>query len=404
LTNLRADGEDARIATTSSHAAPGQAAGYEYQRQLSLVLLAEALYEDPRVAVRLEAVEDIDVVSEDDSVSRNVQAKHHLDDYTLTDRAPELWRTLRVWMDLEKGLRDAALPNLQLATTSKAAADAAVSLLGPNPEDREVTVALSKLLVVAREHGAEDTREIRKRFAGLPESSQLKLLHAATILDASEPVMELNDRLRVALGMVVPREQPDAFLERVKGWWVDRSVELLARERDQITGQQLYEYCDAVRDEYRRGTLAITRELRDDPDTDAKKPLLSKPFIRQLSLVGAPGDVKDLAVRHYYRAYAQRGRWAREIDDLDEDIQGYEQTLTDEWETEFVALTVRVSTEAPDRAREGLKFAMGFGSYTRAQLRGVDEHVLCRGTLHGLADRLAIGWHPDYRELMVSDE
>ena len=397
-------GEDAQIATSSSHAAPGQAAGYEYQRQLSLVLLAEALYEDPGVAVRLEAIEDIDVVSEDDSISRSVQAKHHLDDYTLTDRSPELWRTLRVWMDLEKDLGDAALPNLQLATTSKAASDTAVSLLGAQPEDRNVTVALSKLLAVASEHGAKDTREIRQRFAGLPESSQLKLLHAATILDASEPVTDLNDRLRVALGMVVPREQPDAFLERVKGWWVDRSVELLAGERERITGQQLYEYCDSVRDDYRRGSLAVTSELREDPDADAKQPLLSKPFVRQLHLVGARDDVKDLAVRHYYRAYAQRGRWTREMDDLDEDIKGYEQTLTDEWETEFIALKARAPVGAEGRAGEGLKFAMSFGSNTRAQLRGVDEHVLCRGTLHGLADRLTIGWHPDYRELMAADE
>jgi hypothetical protein len=111
LTSTPASGEDARISASGSHSAPGQAAGYEYQRQLSLVLLAEALREDPKVAVRLEAIEDIDVISEIESVSRSVQAKHHLDDYTLTDRSPELWRTLRVWMDLEKEIGDATLPN-----------------------------------------------------------------------------------------------------------------------------------------------------------------------------------------------------------------------------------------------------------------------------------------------------
>jgi hypothetical protein len=368
---------------------------------LSLVLLAEAIRDDPKVAVRLEAIEDIDVISEIDSVSRSVQAKHHLDDYTLTDRSPELWRTLRVWIDLEKDLGEAALPNLQLMTTSTAAADTAVSLLGP--EGRDVTAALSKLLAIAGERGAKDTRDIRSRFGELPESSQLRILHAATVLDASEPVAELDARLRDALGMVVPREQPDAFLERIKGWWVNRSVELLMRERDQITAEQLYEYCDAIRDDFRRGSLAITSELRTDPDLEAKQPLLAKPFVRQLHLVRAPDEIKDLAVRHYYRAYAQRGRWAREIDDLDEDIQGYEQTLTDEWETVFIALKVRAPAE-PEASAEGLKFAMTFGSNTRAQLRGVDQPVLCRGTLHGLADRLAIGWHPNYLKLMGADE
>ncbi len=164
----------------------------------------------------------------------------------------------------------------------------------------------------------------------------------------------------------------------------------------------MYEYCDAVRDDYRRGSLAITSELRKDPDAAAKQPLLSKPLVRQLDLVDAPDEVKDLAIRHYYRAYAQRGRWAREISDLDEDIQGYEQTLKDEWEPEFVALKVRAPAD-PEARTEGLKFAMTFGLHTRARLRGVDQVVLCRGTVHGLADRLAIGWHPDYRDLMAVD-
>ena len=231
------------------------------------------------------------MISEIDSVSRNVQAKHHLDDYTLTDRSPELWRTLRVWMDLEDELGDAPLPNLQLMTTSRAAPGTAVALLGP--KGRDVTAALSKLLAVAGEDGSRESRVIRRRFAELPESSQLKILHAATILDASEPIAELDARLRDALGMIVPREQPDAFLQRVKGWWVNRSVELLTRERDQITAEQLYEYCDTVRDDYRRGSLAITSELRTDPDADAKEPLLSKPFVRQLHLVGAPDEMAD---------------------------------------------------------------------------------------------------------------
>jgi hypothetical protein len=228
LTGRSRCGEDVRIATSTGHSAAGQAAGYEYQRQLSLVLLAEALRHDPAVAVRLEAIEDVDIVSADDLVARHVQAKHHLDDYTLTDRSAELWRTLTVWMDLQKDLGGSPLPNLQLATTSTVASDAAVALL--RPEERDVESARTKLIAIAEETGAEGTRTARKRFIDLGEATQIRLLHAATILDPSERVTALDERLRTALGMVVPREQPDTFLDRVKGWWVSRSVELLARE------------------------------------------------------------------------------------------------------------------------------------------------------------------------------
>jgi hypothetical protein len=382
--------------SSTAHSAAGQAAGYEYQRQLAVVLLAEALREDPGVAVRLEAIEDIDVITENDSVARHVQAKHHLDDFTLTDRSPELWATLTVWMDLTTSVGGSRLPKLQLATTSSSAADSAAALLGP--DGRDIETALTKLLAAAGEPGAEKTRSARQRFAALGKADQLKLLHAITVLDASPQVMDLDDRLRTALGMVVPREQPDAFLERVKGWWVARSVELLAGERSQVTGQELYRYCDGIRDDFRGGHLRVTSELHDDPSTEAKEPLLHKPFVRQLELVDAPDAAVDLAVRHYYRAYAQRGRWSREIDDLDDDVRGYEHTLVDEWDTAFVALQIRASDDPAIRKREGLEFASAFGENTRAKLRGVDEHVLCRGTLHGLADDLTIGWHPDFRE------
>ena len=60
------------------------------------------------------------------------------------------------------------------------------------------------------------------------------------------------------------------------------------------------------------------------------------------------------------------------------------------------------------RALAGLELAMTLGQASRGRLRGIDEHVLCRGTLHGLADDLTIGWHPDFRdhaeELLKRDE
>ena len=388
--------EDGLIATTT-HSAPGQAAGYEYQRQLALVLLAEAYREDPLVAVRLEAIEDVELVWRDGEVV-GVQAKHHLRDHTLTDRSPDLWRTLTGWMDLERQRGADALPRLHLVTTSRAAAGTAVALL--RHRNRDVVTALGLLREVAGQPGAEATRGARHRFLDLPESAQLRILHAATVLDAAERVDGLDERLRAALGMVVPQERPEAFLQRIVGWWVGRSTELLVGRRQAITGQELYELCDAVRDDFRSGSLTVTGELRDEPHPHALQPLLERPFVRQLRLVRAPDPVTDLAIRHYYRAYAQRGRWAREVEGLDGDFTAFEQTLTDEWETQFTAMGVRAPADSDGRAREGLELALDFGVSTKARLRGVDEHVLCRGTAHGLADRRRIGWHPDYQRLM----
>jgi hypothetical protein len=102
------------------HSAAGSAAGFEPQRQLALVLLCESYARDPSVKVRLEAAEDIDIVSDVLSIDARVQVKHHLADHTLTASTPELWRTLTVWMDLAERLPSGGLPQLRLATTSSA--------------------------------------------------------------------------------------------------------------------------------------------------------------------------------------------------------------------------------------------------------------------------------------------
>lgn len=389
--------KDALIASsTPTHSAAGQAAGYEFQRQLALVLFCEAYGQDPSVRVRLEAVEDIDVMSDEASIDSRIQVKHHLKDFTLTDRALELWKTLTVWMDLLKTLPGGRLPQLHLMTTSAADPDGAAALLGPT--GRDVEEAIRRLLVVAGEEGAEATRSARSRFLGLDDGERHQLLSATTVLDNAQRVTDLDGRLRKALGLVVPSERPVEFLQQLKGWWVGRSSELLSGSRSHIAGGDLYAFCDGLRDAFRRGNLQITEELTTEPTEAEKEPLLRRPFIRQLQMVMATSEALDLAVRHYYRAYAQRGRWSRELEDLDEDIEGYERHLRDEWEIAFVAMCARAPTTDPERAALGLDLAMTLGDRTSAQPRGIGNPVLCRGTLHGLADQLTVGWHPDFRD------
>lgn len=378
------------------HSAAGSAAGFEQQRQLALVLLCESYARDPSVRVRLEAVEDIDIVSDEVSIDARVQVKHHLADSTLTDSTPELWKTLTVWMDLADRLRAEAMPQLHLATTSTAHSESAAAVLGP--DERDVAEARNRLLIAATNSTAKATRDARERFQGLDRASQLRLLSAVTVLDASVRVTDMRGRLRKALGLVVPSERADEFLERLQGWWVGRSVQLLAREIPHVSGDDLYRYCDALRDEFRRGTLAVTEELFAEPSDDQKEPLQNRVFVRQLRMVMATSETLDLAVRHYYRAFAQRGRWVRDLEDIDDDIAVYERRLCDEWEIAHVALRSRVGLDETERCRAGLDLSHTFGDSVSARLRGLDEPVLCRGTLHGLADGLRIGWHPDFRE------
>ncbi len=171
-----------------------------------------------------------------------------------------------------------------------------------------------------------------------------------------------------------------------------------AAEIPHVSGADLYRFCDALRDEFRRGNLTVSEELFTDPTDEQKAPLQDTVFVRQLRMVMASSEALDLAVRHYYRAFAQRGRWVRDLEDLDNDLVAYERRLSDEWEIAHVALRSRVGPDETERCQAGLELSDSLGGAVSARLRGLDEPVLCRGTLHGLADGLRIGWHPDFRE------
>jgi hypothetical protein len=253
-------------------------------------------------------------------------------------------------------------------------------------------------VAAAESSDASGTRAARERFLDLGQARQLQLLQAITVLDSTARVVDLGDRLRTALGLVVPSERPVEFLERVQGWWVGRTAQLLAGELSHVSGADLYRFCDALRDEFQRGRLTVGEELFTDPSEEQKVPLRDAVFVRQLRMVMASSETLDLAVRHYYRAFAQRGRWERDLEDLDDDLATYERRLCDEWEIAHVALRARVGPEESERQRAGLELSYNLASSVSARLRGLDEPVLCRGTLHGLADGLSIGWHPDFRE------
>jgi hypothetical protein len=388
------------MSVSTKHSAAASAAGFEHQRQLALVLLAEAYLHDPSVKVRLEAVEDIDLVF-DANATAHVQVKHHLKDQVLTDFSPELWRTLAIWMEAIEGVPTSGWPRFYIATTAEAKPGSAAALL--RQEGRKQDDALSALLAAANKSTDASSRQARDRFRGLDRHLQLALLERTTVLDATLPVAELDTRLRRALAYALPRIQTERFLAGVHGWWVARSVQLLTGGIPFVSGADLQAFGSSLRDQFNSKDLVPHKELVTDPTEDEKEPYRDRRFVQQLKLVNADFDAVDLAIRHYHRAYAQRGRWTRELDDLGNDIEEYETRLRDEWEIAHVAMRNQLTTDEEERAREGLKLATEFGRTATARLRGLDEPVLCHGTLHGLADVLKVGWHPDFRKLFSSE-
>ena len=82
----------------SSHDASEQMLGYLYQVRYALALLLKN--DNPNYQISIEKFDDVAFV-ENDIPKQLIQVKHHVKKYgDLTDMSTDLWRTLKVWIDI----------------------------------------------------------------------------------------------------------------------------------------------------------------------------------------------------------------------------------------------------------------------------------------------------------------
>lgn len=81
----------------SSHEAQAQMLGYLYQVRCALMLLIES--DAPSLKLFIEKFDDVSFENDSNPVAM-VQLKHHIGRTgNLTDRSPDLWRTIKIWVD-----------------------------------------------------------------------------------------------------------------------------------------------------------------------------------------------------------------------------------------------------------------------------------------------------------------
>ena len=133
------------------------------------------------------------------------------------------------------------------------------------------------------------------------------------------------------------------------------------------------------------------------PDEDVVKAMLGKPFVEQLRLVALADPRIRHAVTDYYRAFEQRSRWLREDLLLVGDLEQYEARLVEEWERAFERIKQNHEVEEePKKAVAGravFDWAENANIYIRPQCQ---QPYIHRGSFQILADKLKIGWHPEF--------
>lgn len=370
------------------------ALGYLYQCRLALWYGLRRLRDSDDIDIAIESLDDV-TFSVEGKAEDLLQTKHHLSaKASLTDACPDLWKTLRIWASQMPLVRDGV--RLFLITTATASPGSAVSLLRDDPS-RDVSSAHKRLLSTADTSINQTNKDAYSAFKALVPEDQAALLAAATVIDASPNVLDVREKIESELRLAARPKHLSPFTDRLEGWWCRRVVQNLSHKDDgAILARELRSQIDDLREQFLQDNLPIDFE-NVFPNDEVVKAMLGKPFVEQLRLVALADPRIRHAVTDYYRAFEQRSRWLREDLLLVGDLEQYETRLVEEWERAFERIKQNHEVDEESKkafaGRAVFDWAEDASIYIRPQCQ---EPYIHRGSFQILADKLKIGWHPEF--------
>lgn len=378
--------------------AAGAALGFQYQTRYALLLLLRA---EDGVSLTMEKADDI-ALERDEAAGEWIQTKHHKRPAPIGDTSRDLWKTLRNWsVSVRRGSLDPSNHRLTLVTTSKIMDGTAASMLQPAESGkRDAQEALRLLLKTARTKEPASNADYYAEFAGLKNDDRSKLLNSITILPSEPNVVNVMDQIKKELRTASPQGKRDEFAERVEGWWANRAIESMYRNTP-IRRTELQSHIDDIREQFTTENLPVDYAGAHLPPSERAR---TRTFVRQLDIIGVVHARQQVARLDYYKAYKQRSQWV--VDDLVmiDELKKYDKRLYEMW----FDLFHRMREDLAGCNDENTRRETGRHHYNATTdrdvriRRDVSVPYVMRGSLHMLADKLKIGWHPDYHTLLAS--
>lgn len=372
------------------------AVGYLYQLRAAFLASLKRLRDGVSFSVCVETLDDV-VFDQQGSALELIQYKHHKNsDANLTNASPDIWKSLRVWME---GLAAGQIPGdakLHLITTQLAAEGSVARYLSA-PGDSKA--AVSALRDTATTSSSAENQKAYALFMALGAAQQESLVASITILPQAPTAYDVRDDIRRELMLSVRPDRLDSLVMRLEGWWLSACLaHLVGGSKNPITSEALQSQLDDIREQLKDDALPLDRDLMDA--LVAIEAYESQIFVHQVRLA----DVREArvlsAVRDYYRAYEQRSRWMRENLLLVGELDNFERRLCEEWQMMFDRCADNFGeVQAESQRQELARQIYDWVEQAEFRLRDrVDEPAITRGSFHMLANELKVGWHPQFRE------
>lgn len=379
--------------------------GYIYQIRYALLLALRKIHEvdDPdNCIISIESLDDISF-EDADSVSDLIQAKHHLQSGNITDRSPDFWKTIRVWSELINdqgdGIEGACF---SLITTESVPQNSSiVSCLSPDKSVRNCSTALEHMRNISDETTSSTNKKAYEAFSQLEPSDQDKLVNSIYILGDSSGILDVEKEIKKSLRLTISENHVDAFFTRLEGEWNKLVIEAMVSDGgNDVALGTVMGFVDDLRSQFLPGNLPADYDSSITEDIDLIND--NRLFIEQLRLIGANDKVLLKAIENYHKSFLQRSRWSRDGLLLPGELKKYTDKLKNEWENQ--QSLVELDGDLTD-------MKAGQELYRKCQTTGAlsirkdfASLYVARGTYHQLSNDLGIGWHPNYKDLLPSND
>jgi len=382
--------------------AAGSALGYLAQIEYALLIALQRMDTEDSLRLSLETVDDI-VFEVQGQPQELWQTKHHIERQgSLGDASPDLWKTLHNWIETSDD-RSACF----VYSTATPKPGTAASLLGPARSSEDVFGARERLDVVARAAGNAASTNYYAKYLSLTDGQRVTLLDRVVVLGAAAPGERITEQLIAAVRKTTVQQRRKPLVDRLRGWWHGRAMVHLSRitrgEADWIDIREIEDQLHLIAQALRDDNLPLDYDNEPEPTSDE---VIGddRVFVEQLQIILLHHERIRQAVYDHNRAFLQRSRWQREQLLAIGELDSYDRRLMEEWKRAFLPL------EEPDECAvisddEKRRFARS--TYVRLQERTLPEiradvrsGYIPIGSLHILADRLQIGWHPDWLNLL----
>lgn len=386
----------------SDHQAIEQMLGYLYQIRYALFLLLEN--DDEQAQIGIEKFDDISF-SHDDTPENMIQLKHHIKAHgDLNDASTDMWRTIKVWADLvDKDSTLLTSTKFIIITTAAAPSKTAAWYLKSVSKElgRDTSTAFNILKKITQTSKNLKHEIYYNAFTKLGDELGQKLIDSVYIIDGSSNIIDVKADIRKIIRYCSLPKYEQRICERLEGWWYDKSIEYLLSDQPVFISQkQIRSLIASIRDEYSEDNLPIDTPILDEVETE-NLPEKDRVFYEQLRLICLSNKRINLAIRDYYRAFRQRSNWIRDdllyINELDR----YEERLTDEWQRMFLVMQENLE-EYGEELDEKTKQRYGKSLFDKIQDKDIrirercSEPFIMRGSYHSLANRMLVGWHTDF--------